>query len=60
MLYIEKKCVRQAKDVNMWSNVCQHGYIIELAVPWEDAVNEAYERKKLRHSNLAAEAEGRG
>ncbi|MGH0152307.1 UNVERIFIED_CONTAM: hypothetical protein FKN15_060235 [Acipenser sinensis] len=31
----------------------------ELTVPWEDAVDEAYERKKLWYAQLAAEAEQR-
>ena len=47
-------------DLVLWSNTCKLVYIIELTVPWEDAVEEAYERKKLRYSNLAAEAEDRG
>ncbi|KAL7834876.1 hypothetical protein SRHO_G00291340 [Serrasalmus rhombeus] len=29
-------------------------------VPWEEATDEAYERKRLRYSNLAAQAEERG
>lgn len=44
----------------LWSNSCQPVYIIELTVPWEDALEEAFERKKLRYSNLAAEAEDKG
>ncbi|MGH0174060.1 UNVERIFIED_CONTAM: hypothetical protein FKN15_067039 [Acipenser sinensis] len=32
----------------------------KLTVPWEDAVDEAYERKKLRYAQLATEAEQRG
>lgn len=40
-----------------WSKSCQHTYIIELTVPWQDAIDEAYEHKKLCYSNLAAEAE---
>ena len=47
-------------DLVFWSNSCLLAYIIELTVPWEDAIEEAYERKKLRYSNLAAEAEDRG
>ncbi len=47
-------------DLVLWSNSCQLAYIIELTVPWEDAVEEAFERKKLRYSNLADEAENRG
>lgn len=48
-------------DLVLWSKSRQHAYIIELTVPWENAVDEAYERKKLQlSSNLAAEAEDRG
>ena len=47
-------------DLVLWSNTRKLVYIIELTVPWEDNVEEAYERKKLRYSNLAAEAEDRG
>ena len=47
-------------DMVLWSNSCQLAYIIELTVPWEDALEEAFERKKLRYSNLAAEAEDNG
>ncbi|MGH0145913.1 UNVERIFIED_CONTAM: hypothetical protein FKN15_040099 [Acipenser sinensis] len=35
-------------------------HLVELTVPWEDAVDEAYERKKLRYAQLATEAEQRG
>ncbi|CDR07751.1 unnamed protein product, partial [Oncorhynchus mykiss] len=35
-------------------------YIIELTVPWENSVEEAYERKKLRYTELAADATQRG
>ncbi|KAI3369602.1 hypothetical protein L3Q82_024494, partial [Scortum barcoo] len=46
-------------DLVFWSNSCQLTYIIELTVPWEDAIEEAFERKKLQYSNLVAEAEDR-
>lgn len=35
-------------------------YIIELTVRWESAVEEAYERKKLRYLDLAADAKQQG
>ncbi|KAL0186294.1 hypothetical protein M9458_017964, partial [Cirrhinus mrigala] len=47
-------------DIVLWSNSCQLAYIIELTVPWEDALEEAFEHKKLRYSNIAAEAENKG
>lgn len=43
-----------------WSSTLSSVYIIELTVPWEDAVGETYERKSLRYTELAADAEQRG
>lgn len=40
----------------LWS-ATQH--VVELTVPWEDAIEMAYERKKLRDIELAAEEHGR-
>ena len=47
-------------DLVLWSASLKHVYIIELTVPWEGAVEEAYERKKLRYSELAADAQQQG
>ncbi|KAK0136753.1 Retrovirus-related Pol polyprotein from type-2 retrotransposable element R2DM [Merluccius polli] len=47
-------------DLVLWSPSIRSVYIIELTVPWEDNVGEAYERKKLRYAELAADAEQRG
>lgn len=44
----------------MWSSSLKLVYIIELTVPWEGAVEEAYERKKLRYADLAADAQQQG
>ncbi len=33
---------------------------MELTVPWEEAIDEAFERKRLRYADLASEAEVRG
>lgn len=35
-------------------------FIIELTVPWEDSLEEAYERKYIRYAELAAETQLRG
>lgn len=43
-----------------WSPSQKTAYIIELTVPWDNCVEEAYERKKLRYAELAAEATQRG
>ena len=47
-------------DLVLWSPSQKKVFIIELTVPWEDAVDEAYERKHLRYAELAAEAQHRG
>ncbi|MGH0176735.1 UNVERIFIED_CONTAM: hypothetical protein FKN15_073452 [Acipenser sinensis] len=44
-------------DIVFWSGSAHLVHLVELTVPWEDAVDEAYERKKLRYAQLAAEAE---
>ena len=47
-------------DMVLWSPSRKAVYIIELTVPWENSVEEAYERKKLRYTELAADATQRG
>ncbi|KAL7877460.1 hypothetical protein SRHO_G00041030 [Serrasalmus rhombeus] len=47
-------------DLVFWSNSCRRVYIIELTVPWEKTIDEAYERKRLLYSDLTAQAEERG
>ncbi|MGH0130475.1 UNVERIFIED_CONTAM: hypothetical protein FKN15_042544 [Acipenser sinensis] len=44
-------------DIVLWSGSARLVHLIELTVPWEDAVDEAYERNKLRYARLVAEAE---
>lgn len=43
-------------DMVLWSCLLKKVFIIELTVPWEDSVDEAYKRKHLRYAELAAEA----
>ncbi|KAJ7999811.1 hypothetical protein DPEC_G00198290 [Dallia pectoralis] len=47
-------------DLVLWSSSLHSVYIIELTVPWEAAVEEAFERKSLKYTELAADAEQRG
>lgn len=47
-------------DLVLWSPSLRLVYIIELTVPWEGAVEEAYERKRLRYADLAADAQQQG
>ncbi|XP_078458809.1 uncharacterized protein LOC144723905 [Lampetra planeri] len=47
-------------DMVLWSRSLKKVFIIELTVPWEDSVDEAYERKHLRYADLAAKARHHG
>lgn len=47
-------------DLVLWSASLHLVYIIKLMVPWEAAVEEAYERKKVRYAELAADARQNG
>ncbi|KAL7387592.1 hypothetical protein ABVT39_025839 [Epinephelus coioides] len=46
-------------DMILWSPSLKKVFIIELTVLWEDSVDEAYERKRLRYAELTAEAQHR-
>lgn len=43
-------------DMVLWSPTTKLAYVAELTVPWEDGVEEAYERKKNKYYDLVAEA----
>lgn len=47
-------------DLVLWSSTLRTVYIIELIVSWEDAVEEAYERKSLKYTELAGNVGKRG
>ena len=47
-------------DLILWSTSQKSVVMVELTVPWEAAVGEAFERKRLRYSDVAAAAEHRG
>ena len=47
-------------DMVLWSTEKRVVYIIELTVPWETAVDEAFERKRNKYSQLSDEANSRG
>ena len=44
-------------DLVLWSTSQKSLFIVELTVPWEAAVGEAYESKRLKYFDLATEAE---
>ncbi len=43
-------------DLILWSTSQKSLFIVELTVPWEAAIGEADERKRLKYSDLLAEA----
>ncbi len=47
-------------DMVLWSPTTKLAYVVELTVPWEEGVEEAYERKNNKYSDLAAEASQNG
>lgn len=44
----------------LWSEAQHIVHFVKLTVPWMDNVVMAYERKRLRYTELAAEAVGHG
>lgn len=44
----------------LWSPAAKLVYVMKLTVPWEEGVEEAYERKKNKYTDLAAEASQNG
>ncbi|CAM4298856.1 unnamed protein product [Leuciscus chuanchicus] len=47
-------------DLVMWSEACKTVLLVELTVPWEGGVEAAYERKRAKYSDLAAECREAG
>lgn len=39
-------------DLVLWSNSQHRVYFVELTVPWEDVMEEAFERKRLLQTAL--------
>lgn len=62
MLVVPVDIVRTSlrPDIILWSYSQKSCYIIELTVPWEGAVEEAYERKKSKYAEIAAQARSNG
>lgn len=42
-------------DIVMWSSSTKTVLLIELTVPWEEGVEAAFKRKRLKYSDLIAE-----
>ncbi len=47
-------------DIIVWSDATKRVHLAELTVPWEDNMQEAYERKKAKYDPLRADCEDKG
>jgi hypothetical protein len=47
-------------DVVIWSTATKQAMLLELTVPWEDRIGEAYERKTLKYQELVQECQQNG
>jgi len=56
----EVAITRQRPDIAIWSSSTKQVLLVELTVPWEERVEEAYERKKGKYQKLAADFQQRG
>lgn len=51
---------RKRPDMILWSRSTKQVILMELTVPWEEGIDEAYERKMLSYSELVEECRSRG
>jgi hypothetical protein len=49
----------QRPDIVTWSKISKQVIIIELTVPWEERIEEAHERKRLKYEELIAQCRER-
>ena len=47
-------------DIVIWSDEGKQVHLVELTVPWEDHLEEAFERKKTKYETLRADCETNG
>ena len=47
-------------DIVLWSDTAKKVVLVELTVPWEENMEEAYERKMARYEPLRADCEDNG
>ena len=51
---------RERPDIVVWSDTAKRVLLVELTVPWEENMLEAYERKKTKYETLRSECEEKG
>lgn len=47
-------------DIVLWVLTAKPALLIELTIPWEEGMSVAYEHKKAKYAELAAECKGAG
>ena len=47
-------------DIVIWSTATKQVIMIELTIPWEERIEAAYERKKIKYDELRADCENKG
>ncbi|XP_069118928.1 uncharacterized protein [Argopecten irradians] len=50
----------QRPDIVIWSSSSKQAVLVELTVPWEDRINDAYERKQAKYQDLVSDCQQRG
>ncbi|XP_076090373.1 uncharacterized protein LOC143062594 [Mytilus galloprovincialis] len=50
----------QRPDIVIWSASTKQAILLELTVPWEERIEDAYERKRLKYQDLLAECRDNG
>ena len=53
-------CTTLRPDIVMWSASTKQLVMIELTVPWEERIEDAYERKKAKYQELVEESKDKG
>ena len=53
MFLCEVAVTNQRPDIVIWFSDVKMQYFLELAVPWEERIEEAFERKRSKYQELA-------
>ena len=56
----EIAATNQRPDIVIWSPSSRPAILVELTVPWEERIEEAYERKRNKYQDLVADCQQRG
>ena len=50
----------QRPDIVIWSTSTKQAILVELTVPWEERIEDAYERKLAKYQDLVADCQQQG